>query len=512
MPVRHPESKHPDFAIAEDLRDPCRTLMGGTKAMREAGETYLPKDSAEDQLDYENRLKRTFLFNGLRRTVLNLSARVFDQPVTVEPDDLEEFERRASRDGRSLTEFGHNLFVTALSEGDAFIYVDYPRMDGIQSRADELDAAVRPYAVEVKPEDLFFWKLAEAGSRQYLAEIRFFEQYESEDAAKGTIERKKQIRRVFINEGGAIEWEVYRENPAAKQAAPMSQGGGTTPAASDMPAWIITEDGVLQGIDEIPLVHIEFGDEETAMVSTPPLADLAEMNIAHWQSMSDQRQILHFARVPVLFSRGLSSADDKLILGPNFHIRANNPQADLKYVEHSGASISAGRQDLMDLEVRMAAMGIQLLLGGSSNPGSESATAKSISKSTEESALQIMARSLGRGLTDALELMAKWSDIPTDDVTVEVNSDFKLKLGESSEITQLMEMYESGLLDAENTLIEMQRRGFIRDEYDVAEGATAAADRKIEMERAEAERAASAERQAGAEGEEGEEEDMADEE
>jgi hypothetical protein len=33
-----------------------RTLMGGTKAMRAAGEAYLPKEAAESDVAYRNRL------------------------------------------------------------------------------------------------------------------------------------------------------------------------------------------------------------------------------------------------------------------------------------------------------------------------------------------------------------------------------------------------------------------------------------------------------------------------
>jgi hypothetical protein len=37
-----------------------------------------------------------------------------------------------------------------------------------------------------------------------------------------------------------------------------------------------------------------FGDGE------PPLLDLAYLNVKHWQSQSDQDNILHIARVPIL--------------------------------------------------------------------------------------------------------------------------------------------------------------------------------------------------------------------
>ena len=53
------------------------------------------------------------------------------------------------------------------------------------------------------------------------------------------------------------------------------------------------------------------------MTAHPPLMDLAWLNLAHWQSASDQRHILHVARVPILFGRNLTLPEDGLALGPN---------------------------------------------------------------------------------------------------------------------------------------------------------------------------------------------------
>ncbi|MBX8484820.1 DUF4055 domain-containing protein [Pseudomonas cichorii] len=38
----------------------------------------------------------------------------------------------------------------------------------------------------------------------------------------------------------------------------------------------------------------------------PPFKDLAHLNIQHWQSKPDQDNILHVARVPILFGSGIA--------------------------------------------------------------------------------------------------------------------------------------------------------------------------------------------------------------
>jgi hypothetical protein len=48
---------------------PIRTLVAGTKAMRAAGEEYLPRQTAESPANYEARKKRSFLYNATGKTV-----------------------------------------------------------------------------------------------------------------------------------------------------------------------------------------------------------------------------------------------------------------------------------------------------------------------------------------------------------------------------------------------------------------------------------------------------------
>ena len=50
------------------------------------------------------------------------------------------------------------------------------------------------------------------------------------------------------------------------------------------------------------------------------MIDLAWLNLAHWQSASDQRHILHVARVPFLFGRGLSEGEIDLLLANDIAI------------------------------------------------------------------------------------------------------------------------------------------------------------------------------------------------
>src|SRR5262245_26619535 len=65
-------------------------LLGGTDAMRLGATKWLPKESRESDTAYGCRLKRSFLFNGLKEAIEKIAAKPFCKPVTVREDDLPE--------------------------------------------------------------------------------------------------------------------------------------------------------------------------------------------------------------------------------------------------------------------------------------------------------------------------------------------------------------------------------------------------------------------------------------
>lgn len=432
--------RHPYYAELEDDRVPCRDLMGGTKAMREAGEVYLPREPEEDPADYQTRLKRSFLYNGLSRTVLNLTGRLFSKPIGIDGDShIEEWAKDVTNDGRDVATFGVDVSHTGMAEGMGFIFVDYTMRQPVESRAVELALKPRPYMVEIKPVDLLWWEFEDVAGGRRLREIHFCEEY-IEDSTK-----QKQIR-VWRSDGS---YEVYRQGNDAE--------GGKS--------WLPYDSGQTH-LDGIPLVPIYYGKRHCPLGADPPLRDLAEVNIAHWQSSSDQRHVLHIARVPVLFIKGMAPAGGgatKIVIGVNRHISADNPDADVKYIEHTGAAISAGRQDLLDLEAQMGRMGIELLLPN--RAGDVSATGRALSKAAEESTLQVIAKDIKRGLDEAFGWMEKWAGI-TQDTKVLMNTDHDLVIGDEGELNILANARMQRDISRETYWHELKRRGTLSDEFD----------------------------------------------
>ena len=415
-----------DWALVHDL-------MGGTRAMREAGERWFPKEPKESDGAYRIRLDRSVLFNGFGRAVQTLVGKPFQRPVTLSDTAHPSIRRLAGnidRAGRDLTVFARDLLRTALVEGVAHVLVDYPSVDAAEEREPDPDRH-RPYLVLVPASNLIGWRTEDDGD-DGLSRIRIQETVVEQDGTWGerTVTQIRVIYRdrfeIWRKRDAAAGWTVWRSGPMARQGVPLA----TLHAARSGP-----------------------------MTGRPPLMDLAWLNLAHWQSASDQRHILHVARVPILFALNLRPGENGLDIGPNRLIVGDGDGADIKFVEHSGSAIEAGRQDLADLEDRMAVMGLDLI---ARRPGSATATARAIDAAQADSALVAVTRALEATLTQALRLCAEWLDLPPDAAGhVNVHQDFGIDARSMDELDLLLRARMAGDINRSTFLREVQRRGLL---------------------------------------------------
>lgn len=420
-----------------------RTLMGGTRAMRKAAEKYLPKEPGEDDDAYQSRLSRTTLFNAFAKTVEDLTGKVFDKPIALKddvPEQIKDYAEDIDLTGRHLNVFARDAFFDGMQTGGGYILVDMPqgvqREDGRPATlADEQAAKLRPYLVYIPVERLIGWKAETVGGRQTLTQVRIRETITVADGLYG----EKSVDQIRVIEPG--KWEIHQKNNKGE--------------------WVQTSSGVtkLRKITLVPFYVKRTG----FMTFAPPLEKLAELNVAHWQSQSDQRNILHVARVPILFAAGWQN-DDQLTISAGNMVRHSDPNAKLTFVEHAGAAIAAGDKDLENIERQMQAMGLQLLIDG---PGGQSATGEIRDDAKENSPLAMMARSLGDALEQALGYMGEWIGLGEDQGgEVEVNTDFGIS-GNIGDIQYLTQAVLGGKLDDQTYIEELKRRGTLGESVDV---------------------------------------------
>jgi len=341
-----------------------RALMGGTQGMRRKSTTYLPKFTAESQETYDERLAMSWLFNGYKKAIRDMTGRVFRKPVELAdetPDDIAEWAKNIDLAGRDLSTFARDVFQDGLSAGIAYILVDAPARPEQVTRAAVASMGLRPYLSHIRVEDVLGWRTELVSNVTVLAQLRLMESVTEQDP-KDEFKSVEidQVRVLDRMEAGGVMTRLYRKR----------EGGHGE--------YVLFAEPTISDMDDITLVPF-YANRTGFFTGEPMLDDLADCNIAHWQSQSDQRNVLHFARVPILFGSGRQD-DEPITISVGQMTTANDPAADLKWVEHSGKAIDAGRQDLKDLEFQMETLGLQLTVARVS---SESATGAALDAEKE---------------------------------------------------------------------------------------------------------------------------------
>lgn len=414
-----------------DDREMIRAIRGGTEVLRNAGIKYLPKEPGESSDSYKRRLARSFLTNYTDKTAKNLAAKPFTRPIVVKSEayqDLaDEYVKAVDGKGTSLTGLCSTVFEDALWNGSSFIAMDC----GIDGG--------RPYAYHLSADNILGYRLDEDDR---LTEIRIQEKAVVADGAWG--EKEVSRVRVFKREGEVVTWSLYDGDVGNDIAIVLDQ-----PFA----------------LKEIPVapVHSSAVVSSGELFAHPPLKDLAYMNVQHYQESSDQSNILRIARVPVLFASGV--ADDAAIaIGSEYAIKGD-VNADLKYVEHSGAAIGAGRDSLKDLEAKMQSYGTDML----ENSGAvETATGRALQAGESNNKVAMVALNLASAGEKVLGWIAYFHKISEPDFVVDINTEYGINSA-PEELTALANARTIGDLSREDYLQEMKRRGVLRTDFSMAD-------------------------------------------
>ena len=436
----------PIAAVAAQSEDRAlvRALMGGTRAMRAAGQRYLPIWPAEEAESYKSRLSQAVLLPAYARTVETLASKPFSQPLTLGddvPPVIVEWAEDIDLQGRNLHAFCRDTFAHALGAGIAGILVDYPRAEGVRTLADERNAGARPYFIQIEAEQILGWRASRASGKWRIDQLRIMETVDEPDGEFGT-ETVKQVR---VLTPGA--WATYRETKDGW--APYEAGETSLPA--------------------VPFVPV-YGKRTGFMLGEPPLMQVAFLNAKHWSESSDQDKSVRFARVRIAAIVG-GDVEDKITVGSDYFLRLP-VGASIEIAQGSAEAVGIGRSELNVLEEQMRQSGAELLV---IKPGAITATQIATENAVGMCALQRITLGIQDSLNTALQLMADWMSLPTGG-TVTLFSDFGAATLAEASAELLFKVNLAGKLSDQTFLAEMQRRGILApgvtadDERDRIEG------------------------------------------
>lgn len=424
-------------------------LLSGTVAMRAAKRIYLPQFTAETDDNYDIRLRNSYLYNGYAKNLNRGVGKVFSKPITLQEgtnDSILEFFDDVDTTGRTGTQFAKEVFKNAVNHGISYILTDFPLIESGLNLAQERDIGAAPFWISIKATQVLEIRSQRVQGRQTLTYFRFLETIEdnTDDNTVTNQTTDRQQVKVYLMDAltEVITWEIYRKN----------NNGNVFLQAT----------GTFDGTTRIPISPM-YTNRTDFFMGLPAMGDLAQLNLRHWQSNSDQINILTVTRLPILVTKGLQPQSDAngnpvdtVVISPTGRIDVPE-NGDVKYVEHSGEAISAGERDLADLEKKMDSFGLEIQVSQAS--GTETATGRLIDAAEGNSMLKDMTLSLRDTLVMALMFTAEWMNIDFNDLfNVLVNEDLGMPRKDPQEIKMLLTLFEGGVITAQELRTELRSR------------------------------------------------------
>lgn len=443
-----------------------RDVYEGTLVVRSRREKYLPRFPAESPEAYDFRLGCAVLYPALERTVSSLTGMVFRKDVILEedvPDEIRGDEEGLGGhwedidlQGTHGSIFSQQLFEFGLNDGHCHFLVDYQvPPSNLVSAADEI--GLRPFWTMIRKGDLLRFTSVRVKGATILTSIAFREKVIVSDGRYG---QKEIIQiRELIKNGDQVIWKKWR--------APDEESK----------EWTMREEGVMT-INVIPLVTFYGSRKRKFMETRPALLNLALENVGHYQVRADRRNSLHITGLPIPVISGIRS-DARISVSSELGIRLDDPHASAAYLEPEGNSLLEMREELKDIEGRMAALSLAQLQRDTR--AAETAEARRLDRSSQDSNLAAAARSLQDALEEGFGLHARWLGMD-DGGSVTVNQEFLNDPMDAATIKTYSDLVKERQLSLE-TMWKMLREGEVlpedfsaEDELDRLEEESAATD------------------------------------
>jgi hypothetical protein len=352
----------------------------GTNYIRDLSETYLPQEPREDDDAYQTRVDRSVLSPYTSRLIETAAGAILRKPIHIKGDPYWlELAKDIDGIGSNINEYARRALVSSLTYGHSAILVDYPAAANAMNLAEERAMGRRPYFVHIDAPQIWGWR-KEPGTNRLL-QVRIHD-YDVRPLNEFGEEQVEEMRVIYPG-----RYDLYTLGRSTETVSLDETGG--------------------YSLDEIPLVPI-YSNRRDVLISQPPLLDIANLNITHYQRQADLIHALHIAAMPTLVLEGWDDTTGSATMGVNYAI-AMQPGNKAYYVQADATSFDAQMQELQSLEGQMSTLGVTKLFG--QKFVAESAEAKRIDQAQSNSVLSIISQELESCLNQAFAFAAQYVGI-----------------------------------------------------------------------------------------------------
>lgn len=421
-----------------------RDVYGGTKTLRAKGEQYLPRHPMETEAKYRVRLGVAVCYNALAKTTSGLTGMIFrkDPEYSDIPEALAVHFENIDMRGQALPIYLRNVSEAGLLDGHTWLHIEAPRAGEVTTRTEEKLAGLRPYWIHVLKEQAINWRYELREGRPVLTLFVYREGVNEPAGSFGetTTRAVRVLREITPGIVRGEQWVFRKEKDA--------QG-------EEVKKWVREEEYDIE-IDEIPVVAV-YAKRTGIYESEPPLRDIAYEQAEHYRVRSDRQKSMTFSSVAVPYVFGREVTDNegspKVMWGADGMLLLNDPEAKAGMLESAGNGLAATKEELQEIQARMASLGLQMLVRRTS----VTATEKLLDKTEADSDLAAFAISLQDAVNRAYQIHAKYRGVEATGEIV-LNRDFHEQEIDPAVLRVVHEMVAAGDLTQE-TLWAILRAG-----------------------------------------------------
>ena len=407
--------------------DTMSAVTNGTNYIRNMAETFLPQEPRESDDAWDSRVSRSVLSPYTSRIIETAAGAILRKPIHIEGNEYWQlFSQNVDGLGSNLNEYARRAVVSSLTYGHSAILVDYPAAMGARNLAEERAQNRRPYFINIDAPQIWGWRQESTMPGSPLTQVRIHE-YTTRPLNDFGEEQIEQMRVIYPG-----RYDLYT---LGQDVVEFTKSGGYS-------------------LDEIPLVPI-YSNRRGMLRSLPPLLDIANLNITHYQRQADLIHALHVAAMPILILEGWESATSDVGVGVNYAL-AMQPGNKAYYVQSDATSFDAQMAELQSLEQQMSTLGITKLFG--QKFVAESAEAKRIDQAQSNSVLSIISQELESALNQAFNFASQYVGIEPPEIHVDRDFDYYRLIGQ--DVSVLAQLNQMGKI-SDSMLLEILRRGEI---------------------------------------------------
>lgn len=414
--------KHPAYSEFLPEWNMIGDCVDGERVIKNRGEKYLPHP-ADNKLDddpnntrYQKYLLRASFLNATGRTLNGLLGIAFSKPVKISMSGgIEYLETDIDGEGQPLTQMVRDALSQTLQRGRAGLLTDFSG-SGIQSEATK----GRPYIKLFTAKEIINWRVT--NGKTSLVVVHYQEPVESDDF-------ELQMQDCWI-ELRLIEGKAHSRH--WRQDGDLIAG-----------EWVLLADSTGKPLSELPWSWIgSMNNDHTP--DAPPLADIAYVNIKHYQIEADIAEASHTVGQPMVALTGLNDDWISNHMKNGFTVGSRDgvllpAGGDMKFAqpEERNMLITVAERR----EKQMAMLGAKLVERGTS---ARTATQAQDEAQTDNSVLSLSAGNVEQAFNRALEFCIQFAG--SGDALIELNKTYEIALLDSAAITALLASVQSGNL------------------------------------------------------------------